>query len=390
MHGAWEWVSKNPRQRRIPVQRPLLPESATILPYLEAIDQERWYSNRGRLAWRLEEQLSESFGCQSHEVISFASGTIALEAAILAHAGQATLDRPLALLPAYTFVATAHAAIRCGYRLHFTDVDPQTWMLDPSAIAGHPQLSRAGLILPVAAYGRMPDMPGWERVQAATGVPVVIDAAASFDRFLAAPGSVSQHVPAALSFHATKSFTTAEGGAVLWNDAHALLRLAQISNFGMDGTRVCKLPGMNGKMSEYHAAVGLSCLDQWPARSAGHAAVAAAWSAATRHWPGHIVTTPEVSAAYVLFAARDAAVAEAVAKALDATGIDTRRWYGDALHRQPFLCGEAADPLPVTEDLAARHLGLPAAIDLIADEITTMANAISPDTLVNPYAGRPF
>ena len=388
MHGERERMAENSRQRRIPVQRPLLPESAAILPYLKALDEDRWYTNRGRLAWQLEESLSERFGCRSHSVISFSSGTIALEAAILAHAGQANPERPLALLPAYTFIATAQAAIRCGYQLHFTDVDPQTWMLDPSAIACHPQLAHAGLILPVAACGRMPDMLGWERVQTATGVPVVIDAAASFEQFLATPGSVSDHVPAAMSFHATKSFTTAEGGAVLWNNAYALLRLAQISNFGLDDTRVCKLPGMNGKMSEYHAAVGLACLDQWPARSARHAAVAAAWSAAARHWPGHIVTTPKVSAAYVLFDARDAAVAESVAKALDAAGIDTRRWYGEALHRQPFLCGEAADPLPVTEDLAARHLGLPAAIDLSADEITAIANAVCPASLVNPYVGK--
>lgn len=375
------------RQQRIPVQRPSLPKASSIYHYLEAIDEDRWYTNRGSLVWQLEESLSEKFGCRSHQVISFASGTTALESAILAHAGQAKAERPLALLPSYTFVATAHAAIRCGYRLHFVDVDPETWMLDPGSIAVHPQRSRTGLILPVAAYGRRPDMMGWERVQAATGVPVVIDAAASFEQFLAAPGSVSEHVPAALSFHATKSFTTAEGGAVLWNDANALLRLAQMSNFGMDGARVCKMAGMNGKMSEYHAAVGLACLDQWPARSARHKAVASAWSASTRHWPGHIVSTPEVSATYVLFAALDAGSAEAVAQALDAARIDTRRWYGEGLHRQPFLSGEAADPLPVTEDLASRHLGLPAAIDLSAEEITAMANAICPDTLANPYAG---
>lgn len=374
------------QQRRIPVLRPSLPKASTLIHYLEAIDEDRWYTNRGRLAWKLEESLSEKFGCRSHQVISFASGTVALESAILAHAGQAKTERPLALLPSYTFVATAQAAIRCGYQLHFVDVDANTWMLDPGAMVRHPQLSRAGLILPVASYGRMPDMLGWERVQAATGVPVVIDAAASFERFLAAPGSVSEHVPAALSFHATKSFTTAEGGAVLWNDADALLRLAQLSNFGMDGTRACKLPGMNGKMSEYHAAIGLACLDQWAVRSAQHDTVAAAWSSSTRHWPGHIVTSPEVGANYVLFAARDTKAAEAVAKALDAAGIDTRRWYGQALHRQPFLCSEAADPLPVTEDLASRLLGLPAAIDLTADEITMMAKAISPDTLSNPYA----
>lgn len=357
------------------VQRPLLPDAASILPYLRQMDEARWYSNRGSLVWRLEERLSELFGCREHGLISFASGTVALEAAILAHAGQARPDRPLALMPSYTFVATAQAAIRCGYRPYFVDVDPHSWMLDPVAIAAHRELPRTGLILPVAACGRMPDIRRWESVQASTGVPVAIDAAASFERYLATPGAVSERVPVTLSFHATKAFTCAEGGAVLWNDPNALLRLARISNFGMDDRRTCRLPGMNGKLSEYHAAVGLACLDEWPARAARHTAVAAAWSGAARNWPGRIVVTPEVSAAYVLFEARDAAAAGAVAAALDAAGVDTRRWYGDGMHRQPFLADAPADPLPVTEDLTARHLGLPAAIDLTAEEIEAMARA---------------
>lgn len=368
------------RHHRIPVQRPLLPKASTILPYLEAIDEERWYTNRGRLVWRLEETLAERFGCRAHEVISFASGTVALEAAILAHAGRANAEKPLALLPAYTFVATAHAAMRCGYRLHFVDVDLKSWMLNPEAITTHPQLANVGLILPVATYGRMPEMLAWEKVQEFTNVPVVIDAAASFERFIALPGSVSARVPAALSFHATKSFTTAEGGAVLWRDANALLRLAQISNFGMDEMRQCRLPGMNGKLSEYHAAVGLACLDEWTERTRRHESVAAAWSKACHNWPGRIVTRPEVSAAYVLFAARDAGVADGVAKTLDAAGIDTRRWYGGALHCQPYLSGVTADPLPVTEDLAARILGLPGGIDLTAKEIMAISEAVHPKT----------
>lgn len=85
------------QQRRIPVQRPCLPKASTIFPHLEAIDEDRWYTNRGRLAWQLEEVLSERFGGRSHQVISFASGTVALESAILAHAGQANAERPLAL-----------------------------------------------------------------------------------------------------------------------------------------------------------------------------------------------------------------------------------------------------------------------------------------------------
>ncbi len=366
-----------PKRRGVDVQRPLLPTAAALHPYLALIDDRRWYSNRGRLVQILEQRLSDRFGCPAQAVLSFASGTVALEAAILGHAGWARPDRPLALLPSYTFVATAQAALRAGYTPYIVDVDPATWALDPGALAYHPALGQAGLILPVAAYGRCPDLAAWEVVQETTGVPVVVDAAAAFERFVEAPGRISARVPAVLSFHATKSFTTVEGGAVLLADQAALLRLAQIANFGMDDSRTCRMPGLNGKLSEYHAAVGLACLDEWPARAARYRAVAAAYAEAAANWPGRIVTLPEISSAYVLWEAPDGLAADRAAAALAAVGHVTRRWYGAGLHAQPFFADAQADPLPVTSDLSARHLGLPAAIDLTVEEIADVVAAAS-------------
>lgn len=357
-------------------QKPLLPSAGKLRPYLARIDSSRWYSNRGELVWELETRLSRLFGSQSHSMISFSSGTAALEAAILATAGWATDERPIALLPAYTFVATAHAAMRCGYRIHLMDVDSDSWMLSPTSVQNHHLLKRVGLVVAVAAYGRSPDMRAWESLQRETGLPVVVDAAAAFERFTEDPALISRTVPTVLSFHATKAFSTAEGGAVVLNDPVRLRRLGCTSNFGMDETRQCLLPGLNGKLSEYHAAIGLALLDEWNSRSAAYRNIARCYTQACTRLPGRIVTAPMISSSYICYESPDSSIAEHVTDTLLKNEIATRRWYGRGLHRQPFFASCPADPLPVTDDLSARHLGLPAAIDLSGGDIHLVADTL--------------
>jgi dTDP-4-amino-4,6-dideoxygalactose transaminase len=131
-----------------------LPRAARLLPYLETIDANRWYTNRGELVNVLEARLGDLLGAGTAKVISAASGTAAIEAAILTTAGRATPQRPLALLPAYTFVATASAVERCGYVPYLLDVEPETWALAAGRLRGHPLIERVGVVVPVAPYGR--------------------------------------------------------------------------------------------------------------------------------------------------------------------------------------------------------------------------------------------
>ncbi|MAY44554.1 MAG: hypothetical protein CML65_04765 [Rhodobacteraceae bacterium] len=362
------------------VQRPLLPTHAAIAPYLDRIDASRWYSNRGPLVWELEKRLGAQFGAEEFSVALLSNGTAAIEAAILAHAGAAPSERPLALMPAYSFVATAQAAMRCGYTPFFLDVDPETWMLDPGALAFHPALERAGVVITVAAYGKRPDIAAWEAFQDQTGCPVVVDAAASFEQFEREPGLISADLPVTLSLHATKAFSTAEGGAGLWRAPKGWLRSVLISNFGMSDARRCEFDGFNGKLSDYHAAVGLAQLDQWGERRARLAAVAECYQAAARAagpLPGTLRTTPEVSGAYVLFDCNDDGVADRVCARLAEAGIGSRRWYGRGLHLEPFLAARGHDDLPVTEALSATHIGLPGAVDLTEGEITMVVDILA-------------
>lgn len=363
----------------LPVFRPLLPSAETLLPYLRQIDANRLYTNRGPLVWQFEQRLAGLVGAETFAVRSAASGTLALELAILAHAGRATPARPLALMPALTFAATAQAAERCGYRPVFVDVDPDRWTLEAEALAGDPRLRHAGLVVTVAPYGRLPDTEAFARLQAASGVPVVVDAAAAFEPLLGAPGRICTAVPLAVSFHATKAFSTGEGGAVLWRCRAGQDRVIQIANFGFRNSREAQMVGLNAKLSEYHAAVGHAMLDMLDDRRAAHARMAALYAglAEGRAPGGRLHLPPAISPAYALLETPDAAGCDRAEAALTARGIETRRWYGHGLHVQPYFTDPAAAALPVTDGLCRRLLGLPAAPDLGPDQVARVLDALA-------------
>jgi dTDP-4-amino-4,6-dideoxygalactose transaminase len=342
-----------------------------LLPYLKRVDRNRWYANRGELVGELERRLSLLFGDRIGRVVTASSGTSAIEAAILASAGRATPERPLALVPAYTFVATAVAIERCGYLPYLVDIDAESWMASPTRLLGHRMLARTGVVVPVAPYGRVMSQAAWLDFMRRTGVPIVIDAAAAFEAVLADPAGVTGAVPVALSFQATKPFSTGEGGAVVWSHADGLARVVSCLNFGFRDTRDSQGPGTNGKMSEYHAAVGLAALDEWGAKVAANRAVADAYrkAAAARGIGERLIAAPEIASNYVLLRAASATQAGKLVRDLSAHGIEHRLWYGLGLHRQTYFASAASDPLPVTNDLAPRLVAVPAFEDLAVEAI---------------------
>src|SRR6516225_12252930 len=164
---------------RIPVYRPKLPCVEKLIPFLREIDKNRWYSNRGALVQAMEQRVTAMLGTGCGVVVA-ASGGAALKAAIIAAAGPASAQRPLALMPSYTFAATAAAAESCGYKPYFLDINEENWMISPQTLIEHEALSRAGVVIPVAAYGRGVAKEQWRSFREASAVPVVIGAAAAF------------------------------------------------------------------------------------------------------------------------------------------------------------------------------------------------------------------
>jgi dTDP-4-amino-4,6-dideoxygalactose transaminase/SAM-dependent methyltransferase len=357
-------ASTNPTA--VPVLRPRLPGTDRLVPYLRRIDAARAYTNHGPLATTLEGGLIECLSLTRGGIACASSGTTALVGAILAVGGPAAKERPLALVPALTFVATAQAAELAGYRSWITDVDPVTWMLDPERLLQHPALEKVGVVVPVAPFGRPVPQAPWLEFRRRTGIPVVIDGAASFDRIASDPERLLNEIPVALSFHATKAFATGEGGCVVTTDPDLTHRVTRILNFGFYGTRVAQSAGLNGKMSEYHAAVGLAELDEWHVKKAALHSVIEAYQRgmARAGLSEFFIAAPEIGLSYVLFHASCPEEAEQVQTRLDQQEIDTRLWYGAGLHRQTYFADRPRDPLPVTEETAPCLVGLPIAPDL--------------------------
>jgi dTDP-4-amino-4,6-dideoxygalactose transaminase len=363
------WEKALTATERIPVCRPLLPGAAALSPFLARIDATRRYSNHGALVLELQRRLSACLG-DSNVALS-ASGTAAIVGAVLAVAGRATPARPLCLLPAFTFIGSVSAVEQCGYEPHFVDVGADDWLLDPAALRAHPQLARAGLVLVVAPYGREVEQDPWERFAAATGVPVVIDGAAMIEAALATQERCVGQVPVALSFHATKAFATGEGGAVVCRNETVWRRAMQALNFGYDGDRRVTGPAINGKMSEFHAAVGLAELDGFSRKRRGFQE--AAQVLRDFGLGNELLTAPEIASNYALHRAATPEAAARLRRALTAEGIGWRQWYGDGAHRHPHTSGYGRDPLPVTERLAATLTGLPMSPDLTAAEAREVA-----------------
>ena len=358
------------------VARPLLPTLERIAPLLAEIDRNRWYSNFGPLAERFAAALGVHFGTPAGaSPLLVANATIGLSLCLSAVA------RPGArfcLVPAWTFVATAHAVRGAGLEPLFADVDPGTWALTPdiarAALARAP--GPVAAVMPVAPFGAPLDGAAWDAFAAETGVPVVIDAAASFDTLRPA------RAPSVLSLQATKALGVGEGGAVLSTDAGLLRRLRQASNFGFYGRREAEIPGTNAKMSEVHAAVGLAALEDWPATRARLVAVADAYARAFADVPGVALQdgfgTGWVSMTCIVALAGGAmdGDADGLAAALDRAGIETRSWWGRGPWAQPAFAGAPHLGVATTERLAASTLGLPFAVDMTAGEVARVAGAI--------------
>ena len=355
---------------RVPIARPRLPTREAITPYLDRIDAARWYANYGPLVTEFEHRVAARLG-GSASVVTVANGTVALTLALRAAGAE---PGTLCLMPAWTFVASAHAVLEAGLTPYFVDVDPRTWMLDPAAtcaaIAGAP--GPVGAIMPVAAFGRMPDLSAWRDLADGTRLPVVVDGAAAFDALESAP------VPVTVSLHATKTVAAGEGGLVASDDPDFIDRIRALTAFGFYGDRIARMPAMNGKLSEYAAAVALASLDDWPADRSRFSLTAQRLRAGLALEP-RIGFQPGWGSRWVssvCVVGTPPGAAARMAKTMAAMGVDTRDWWGAGCHRQPAFehCPKA--PLPVTERLAAATIGLPYFIDLEEDASARIAESL--------------
>lgn len=231
------------------VTQPNLNPIEEFLPYIEKIWGNKILTNNGPFHDQLEQELCKYLGVEY--VSLFANGTLALVAAL-----QALRITGEVITTPYSFVATAHSLLWNNLKPVFVDIDPETFNLDPEKIelAITPQTTA---ILPVHIYGRPCNTERIEQIADLYGLKVIYDAAHAFG-VEDSSGSILRHGDLSiLSFHATKVFTTFEGGAIVCSDIKHKKRIDYLKNFGFSDEVTVVAPGINGKMNEMQAAMGL-------------------------------------------------------------------------------------------------------------------------------------
>jgi dTDP-4-amino-4,6-dideoxygalactose transaminase len=368
--------------RLMPVLRPSLPSAKELLPYLAEIDERRWYSNSGPLVTRLEEQLSRHLGFSGHAVITTANATLGLTVGLMA---RRVPSGSICLLPSWTFAATPHAVCAAGLIPWFIDVDRRTWALNPDHVTE--LLKRmprpVSSLIVVSPFGAPIDVKAWEQFEDRTGILVVVDAAAAFDT------TRPSHLPFVVSLHATKILGAGEGGFIASTDSQFLERVRACCNFGFQGSRNAMLPALNSKMSEYHAAVALASLSSWRDTRQRHARIMD-WYRSSIARLDRVSLQPRYGQGWVSGTTSvllPPGTRERVSRNLLRSGIETRLWWGTGCHTQPAFMGCPRSPLPVTEELGARVLGLPHFIDIQKSDIDTVVGSLS-ETLSSQIRAR--
>ncbi len=351
------------------VTRPELPPLEALLPSLEEIWSSRVLSNGGAFHDRLEVALASHLGVEHLSLC--ANATIGLMLALRA------LDvRGEVITTPFTFVATAHAIEWAGLTPVFVDIDPVTLNLDPGAVE-EAITEDTCAILPVHCYGHPCDVEALDTLASARQLKLLYDGAHAFGvglrgRSLSAWGDAS-----VLSFHATKVFNTFEGGAIVARDAATKQRLDRLKNFGIVDETHVEGVGLNGKMNEFCAALGLAQLAGVGASILRRGRVAARYRAALSDVPGLCLqaAAPDEEPNHAYFPLRIlpeyGESRDALQLRMKAHGVHARRYFCPLVSDlAPYRDREpvARRPLPVAREAASQILCLPIYPDLTASD----------------------
>ena len=246
--------SKMKKDNTIFVTTPLLPSLEEFYDCLKEIWGSKWITNNGQFHQRLEKALCDYLGVDYLSL--FTNGTLPLITALQAmHITGEVITTP------YSFVATTHALWWNGIKPVFVDIDPTNCGLDPDKIESA-ITPRTTAIMPVHCYGKPCDTVKIQAIADKYGLKVIYDAAHAFGVEVNGESILKQGDMSTLSFHATKVFNTAEGGALIVKDAETKKRIDYLKNFGFAGETEVVAPGINSKMDEIRAVYGLLNLKQ--------------------------------------------------------------------------------------------------------------------------------
>lgn len=366
----------------LPVLQPSPPKLSEHLEELLALEASGVYTNFGPRNAHLERSFIDVlFG--EGACLTVCNATMGLMLAI----SEAVADRPAkrryALMPSFTFAATAQAALWCGLTPLLCDVDPKTWL--PSAASEEALLQRyAGeiaVIVPYATFGNNLDLSRYQQLSEMYRVPVVVDAAASLGSRHPDGQAFGREFqwPVVFSMHATKTFSVGEGGLIYCADQERVERLRCMASFGFGEPRSATMLGLNAKMSELAALLALLQLQKLDALVHHRVKLAERYREilpAGLELQSSVGTQVETFKS-VLLPRRLADQRTEVITRLASRGVGTANYFSPHLAEQPYIAQHAkAGPLPVTRNIASRVLSLPLHVDMTVDQVDMIVDEL--------------
>jgi dTDP-4-amino-4,6-dideoxygalactose transaminase len=327
---------------------------------LDGIWQREWLTNNGPLVNELELKLKEFLGLK--HMLFLGNGTVAIQLAIKAlHLSGEIITTP------FSYVATTSSIVWENCKPVFADIDPQTFNIDPAAIRSRITKNTTA-ILATHCFGNPCDIEAIQQIAQEHGLKVIYDAAHCFGSLYKGRSVFEAGDISTTSFHATKLFHTIEGGAVFTKDADVLKRLAYMRNFGHDGPEKFNGVGINGKNSEFHAAMGLSVLPDFAQIIKKRKEQSEYYDQILKKlhvFKPRIQKDAQFNYAYypVVFESETAAIA--AKSLLERNEIYPRRYFYPSLSKLDYV---EQQPTPVSDDISCRILCLPLYHNLSREE----------------------
>ncbi len=359
------------------VGRPNIGDRDAFMRQVERVLDNQWLTNNGPLVQEFEQRVAERLGVK--HCVAMCNGTIALEIAIRALGLSGEV-----IVPAWTFVATAHALYWQGITPVFADIDQATHNLDPAAVRKMITPRTSGII-GVHLWGRAAPIEALQGIADEHGLKLMFDAAHAFGSSYRGQSIGRFGACEVFSFHATKAFNTMEGGAVSTNDDALAETLRLMRNFGFKGYDNVIHPGTNGKMIEVCAAMGLANLDSFDAIVEYNRRNHAVYAEALTGIPGVTLLSYDPaernSHHYVVLEVGDNCPAsrDAIIDALHAQNVLARKYFWPGAHRmQPYrdLFPHAGLVLPQTCAVAERGVVLPNGTNISSTQIQAVGDVI--------------
>ncbi len=347
----------------IPFVRPSLPDASLVSADFADIVDSNWFTNFGPKERSFARAIADYVG-PGTVATTFANATIALLASVQVLLGRGDSTRYV-LIPSFTFAAGAEAIVWGGYLPLFVDIEPDTLQssLACADVAfGDERYDVAGILLCNTFGMGNPQIQEWEELARRHGVPLIIDSAAGFGseypegERLGGRGTVE-----IFSFHATKPFAIGEGGAIVTRDTTLDERFKSFQNFGFAPTGGAIQLGLNGKLQEINAAIGLRQLEVIDAAIESRRATLRMYRDALP--PDNFVFPVGIESSSLCFASILVPTTEfrgQLQSQLIQAGIEARTYYSPALHRQTYFADTArVNDLAVTDDICTRIISIP-------------------------------